>query len=168
MRKKTITVNGVQVTAYEDGSVERMVYGELRRDFGCTNSEGYKLMRLGGKITRVHRVVAQAFLPDFREDLEVDHKDGNKIDNRPSELRMRTRKGNSRGHQNARVGVSSKYRGVSWFKGRGCWQGFIRVNRKQKWLGYFTEEIEAAEAYNKAAIKCGYSKEALNIIPTTF
>lgn len=46
---------------------------------------------------------------------------------------------------------SSKYKGVSWFKNLNKWVAKIRVNGKDKHLGYFVDEDKAAEAYNEAA-----------------
>lgn len=53
--------------------------------------------------------------------------------------------------------TSSKYRGVSWYNITQKWRSCIKVNGKQKSLGYFNNEKEAAKAYNKAAKK--YFKE---------
>lgn len=43
---------------------------------------------------RVHRVVAQNFLGNIPNGIEIDHKDGNRINNRLSNLRMVTRSEN--------------------------------------------------------------------------
>jgi hypothetical protein len=48
---------------------------------------------------------------------------------------------------------SSKYFGVSFSKQKNKWIAVIVVNKKQTNLGSFEDEIEAAEAYNKAAIE---------------
>ena len=56
-----------------------------------------------------------------------------------------------------RHGSTSKFRGVSWFKRDACWRAWIKYQQKQKHLGYFHNEIEAAKAYNEAAKK--YFKE---------
>ena len=48
---------------------------------------------------------------------------------------------------------TSGYKGVSWNKNAKKFGASIRVNGKSKHLGYFGDVIEAAKAYNKAAIK---------------
>lgn len=48
---------------------------------------------------------------------------------------------------------SSKYKGVCWHKKFKKWQAYITVNNCRKYLGYFKNEIDAAESYNKAIEK---------------
>ena len=50
---------------------------------------------------------------------------------------------------------TSSYRGVSWHKARKKWQVFIRVDGKQKTIGSFSDEVEAAHAYDAYAIANG-------------
>lgn len=57
---------------------------------------------------------------------------------------------------------TSIYRGVHWYKSRNKWQAKIMVNYKHKTLGYFYDEIEAAEAYNEAALRFHGEKAKLN------
>lgn len=46
--------------------------------------------------------------------------------------------------------MRSKYDGVTWHKRSERWRAYIYINGKQKSLGYYDDEIEAAEAYQKA------------------
>jgi hypothetical protein len=48
---------------------------------------------------------------------------------------------------------TSQYRGVSWNRHRGYWTAFIMVNRKLYRLGGYDDEIEAACAYDEAALR---------------
>ncbi len=57
---------------------------------------------------------------------------------------------------------SSGYRGVSWKKQRGVWAANIHIQGRQKHLGVFTSEQDAARAYNAAAIEYYGDKAVLN------
>ena len=95
----------------------------------------------------IHVLVAIAFLghvPDGHK-LVVDHyPDKTKTNNNLSNLRLVTNRGNL-----SRRGGSSNYVGVSWFKRDSKWKSQIRINGKIKYLGLFTNELEAHEAYQK-------------------
>jgi hypothetical protein len=47
-------------------------------------------------------------------------------------------------------GTTSRFMGVYWEKRRKKWVATININSKLKHLGYFTCELEAADAYRKA------------------
>ncbi len=83
---------------------------------------------------------------------KVDHKNGNKLDNRKENLRLSTHSQNgcNRGKQ---VNNSSGLKGVTWNKERLAWHAQIGVRGKRIHLGYFSNPGLAAMAYNHAAIK---------------
>ena len=83
-------------------------------------------------------------------DLYVDHKNGNGIHNYKSNLRFVSKNQNQ---YNRRIqdDCNSKYKGVAIKKNR--FQSRIMVNNKPINLGYFSDEIEAAKAYDNAAKK---------------
>ena len=170
---KTIEVNGVQVTCYADGSVEKIDRrsGKPSRHFGSNvgfkgGSGGgqYKAIGIAGKLKKTHRLIAEAFLHDYSEDLDVDHINNERSDNRVENLRMVTRGENLRAKRKKFEGASSQYRGVSWNKEKCCWRASLYNNSKRKHIGYFDCEHEAAIAWNKAAFGAGYLPEAMNEI----
>tara|TARA_R110000796_G_scaffold150874_1_gene267480 strand:- start:72 stop:563 length:492 start_codon:yes stop_codon:yes gene_type:complete len=116
-------------------------------------SSGYKDVHLsyGGKTkTRnVHQLVAIAFLNHIPcgMKLVVNHINFNRTDNRLDNLEIVTQRENS---NLKHIKSSSEYVGVHWYKQRKKWKASIRLNGKRKHLGYFTNELEASEAYQKA------------------
>lgn len=94
----------------------------------------------------------------------VDHANGNRLDNRASNLRIATYAQNSanRGPDRRRGGKSSEYKGVSWNRERQHWRAYIHVNGKTTALGSFSEEKDAARAYDRAAIEAWREFARLN------
>lgn len=72
------------------------------RNFGITkllkqsyDKDGYKNVNIYQKKYRTHRIIAMAFLNDYSEDLQVNHKNGIKDDNKIENLEMVTNQQNS-------------------------------------------------------------------------
>lgn len=114
----------------------------------CTSFSGKR------KTLRLHRVIMDA--PDG---IDVDHKNGNGLDNRRENLRLATRSQNK-----ANVGLPltniSGRKGVSWHRATGKWRAQIWFGERHIHLGLFTDLDEAARAYDRAAIEC-YGEFAL-------
>jgi hypothetical protein len=125
------------------------------------SSTGYHRVASEGGERYVHRIVARQYLPDWDASLEVDHVNGDKLDNRVENLRMATKSQQAIAFQSPRGG-SSKYRGVSFNKEKRKYEAYITLNGATKKLGYFADETMAARAWNEAAIKLGFKAEALN------
>ncbi len=87
----------------------------------------------------------------------VDHINGDKLDNRRSNLRLATRLDNEANKRKrltqAGGAPSSRWKGVSKVKDgrKKCWRSTLTYEKQQKHLGSFFTEREAAEAYNTAA-----------------
>ena len=82
---------------------------------------------------------------------QTDHRDHNGLNNQRDNLRRAT---GSQNLQNTRkrAGASSSYKGVSWDKVNNKWLARICVSGKQCNLGRYIEEVDAARAYDAAAI----------------
>jgi len=166
MKSRTIEVNGVEVTCYEDGSIEKIDgrSGKPVRTLGVAGKSRYPQSVIGSKQTKTHRVIATAFFGEIPDGMTVDHINGVRSDNRVENLRLVSHKQNMRGFCTKSKGKSSQYRGVCWTKGPQKWKAAIRVDDSYKSLGYHHDEDAAARAYNAGAIKYGFALEALNDI----
>lgn len=84
----------------------------------------------------------------------VDHINGNGLDNRRINLRKSNHRTNAMNRKKLRKNKESIYKGVFIQKqtNKGGWLSRIVVNGKQKYLGTFVLEKDAAIAYNEAAI----------------
>lgn len=121
----------------------------------------YVYVRIGGRSYRAHRLAWLLTYGEWPED-QIDHINGDKADNRIGNLRSSTNQENHQAFRKTRSGSSSKYRGVSWLNHKGKWAVYISAYGKQKFVGYFGCELEAARAYDKKAEELGYAEEALN------
>jgi phage-related protein len=101
----------------------------------------------GGKIKfLMHRVIMNA-----KKGQEIDHIDGNGLNNQKSNLRFVTRTQNQMNRIVQQVNNHSGFKGVCWDNKRGKWLAQIRVKTKTKFLGHFTNAEDAGKAYDDSA-----------------
>lgn len=105
--------------------------------------EGYPKKTVG--ILFMHRVILNA-----PSGTEVDHINGNRLDNRRSNLRLCTRRQNLQ-NSRKRDNSSSLYKGVYFDKSRNKWQAYIDGPHGRIHLGRFSQETDAARAYDEKA-----------------
>lgn len=111
----------------------------------------YATSKINGKTIQMHRLIMQA-----PKCILVDHKDRNGLNNIKENLRFCTYSQNLMNSHKPNGAVSSKFKGVVFDSENGirktCWKASICINGKRINLGRFRTEIEAARAYNEAAI----------------
>jgi hypothetical protein len=108
----------------------------------------------------MHRVLCPA-----PKGYEVDHINGNKLDNRKSNLRVATRQQQLFNRRANTKNTYSKYKGVYWSKEKRLWRALIKKNGVSRHLGYFESEIDAAIAYNTKALELFGKFARLNSVP---
>ena len=131
--------------------VDKDDYSECKEYTWGTDGHGYIQASLGieynCKMIYLHRLVAKT-----PKDSYTDHVNGNKLDNRKCNLRICTCAENGR-NSRIKTNRSSKFKGVHLDKKWNKWVVRIRTDTGRIVVGSFYDEIEAAKAYDLAAIK---------------
>jgi hypothetical protein len=128
--------DGALVGAYKWYIFDQARYG-CGRSVYATTSRGVKM----------HRLIIGA-----RGGVSVDHVNHDGLDNRRANLRLCRGSQNGANSQLA-INNTSGYKGVSFSIARCKYEAKIQVMRKSIFLGRFGTAIEAAHAYDQAAVK---------------
>ena len=133
------------------GNVKSLKFNKERILKAAIGSSGYLAVTLTKygiqKRNQTHQLVATTFLghtPNGFKGLIIDHVDNNPLNNKVENLQLTTTRHNL---SKDRKGGSSEYVGVSWNNAANKWTARILIDGKRKFLGYFTDELDAAEAY---------------------
>ncbi len=92
------------------------------------------------------------YLMNPTSDQQVDHIDGNPLNNQRSNLRLCTNQQNNRNVGKRRDNTSG-HKGVTWHVKNAKWRSRIQIDGKETHLGYFDDISDAAQAYKDAAAK---------------
>jgi hypothetical protein len=104
---------------------------------------GYALGWRDGKNILMHRLIMNA-----QTGQEIDHANGNRLDNRRANLRFVTR---SQNNANRRKPGPNRFKGIC--KARGLWLAQTKINGRPVFIGYFKTDVEAAKAYDAKAVE---------------
>lgn len=137
---KIVPLTQGKFATVDDEDFERVMQLKWRLD-----SKGYafRAQQINGKIVRIsmHRFIINA-----PEGIFVDHKDGDRLNNTKSNLRLCDLPQNAK---NRSPNKNKGFKGVN-FKDGG-WEAVIKADGKRIYIGYFNNEIAAANAYNHYA-----------------
>lgn len=106
----------------------------------------YSVFKKGGRRVYMHRLILKT--PDG---MVTDHINHDTLDNRKINLRNATDSQNRKNRRKARNNKSG-YKGASFNRRCSKWVANILIDGKYKHLGYFPTVIDAAKAYDAAAI----------------
>ncbi len=124
----------------------------------------------------VHRLVAQTYIPNPESKKEVNHIDGNKLNNNVCNLEWVTSSENNIHARDTglkvynlptlgiKKGKGSKYRNVTWEKARTKWIGAVRHNKKTYFQKRFNTEEEAALHVNWIIDELNLKDRPYNVI----
>lgn len=116
---------------------------------GGLSSNGYLYIKLDGVSYSAHRLAWFYVRGVWPED-KTDHRDLDRRNNRISNLRPATSSENTC-NSKLRSTNKSGLKGVCWLSRKQKWLATITKDRRQYFLGYFSEKEPAHEAYLRAA-----------------
>lgn len=87
---RKLTINDYEIT--EDGQIINKTNGHVLK--GQPNGKGYLRVSIGGQLTFIHRLVAEKYVPNPDNKEQVNHINGDKLDNRACNLEWVTNQEN--------------------------------------------------------------------------
>ena len=135
------------------GNVKSLRFNKERILKKCLDTDGYYRVGLysNNKLynKQVHQLVTISFLNHIPCGckLVVNHINFIRTDNRLENLEIITQRENV---NQKHLPSTSKYTGVSWNKNSKKWHSQIIIDKKRVHLGFFINEIDASNAYQKA------------------
>ena len=142
-----------ELLEYRDGALYwkkrqgKMKSGSLA---GTLGNHGYIAIKILGKHYLVHRIIFFMHNNFFPE--EIDHIDGNILNNKIENLRATNRNGNTRNRKVFSNNLSG-IKGVRWHKSAKKWEARLCCNKIPYSLGFFNTANDAKIALDKFRIE---------------
>ena len=118
---------------------------------GTLRKDGYIGIFINGTYYFAHRVIWVMHNGEIPNVLVIDHIDGDRSNNKLENLRVCTFQENhfNRGKQSNN---KSGFKGVSWHKQKQKWVAQIKIEGKNKFLGFFINPEDAYSKYCEMAL----------------
>lgn len=152
---------------YDKNEVEHTVLLD-KQDYDKVKDYNWRITKNKNKFyvnvsQRGHRSM-HSMLMGLDDDLIIDHKDGNPLNNRRSNLRMATYTQNAY-NTKIKPNNTTGYKGVFYVKSRNRYWAYIKADKKRYSGGFFKTAVDAAKKYNEMAVKYHGEFANLNLIP---
>jgi hypothetical protein len=153
---KKIPLSQGQYTLVDDGDFEWL---SKRKWYASKDYNTFYALREVQKNYKSKNLLMHREIMKAPKGMQVDHIDGNGLNNQKSNLRLCTPAQNQR-NRRLNKNNTSGYRGVCWFKDHAKWSAYFYIRRpddpkrsKRIHIGFFDDPIEAAHAFDKAVIE---------------
>lgn len=155
-KRNEITADRIrEVSAYNQdrglliATEARQPYIEAGKALGYLRRDGYWYIGVDGRQYLAHRLIWLHVHGEWPKHV-IDHIDGNKSNNRISNLRDVPRYVNQQNIRAPYISSSTNTLGVIWNKRDKRWYAVVTLNRKKRHIGMFTNKDDAVEAYLNA------------------
>lgn len=116
----------------------------IGQEAGSLTAKGYRGVKINERSYQAHRLIWIMAHGEIREDLQIDHINGVRDDNRIENLRLVTNQQNQ---------FNTRAKGYSWNTVVKKWLVRIGIDGGRKHIGYYDTEEEARTAYLEAKKK---------------
>ena len=117
---------------------------------GSKRPDGYVRVKVQGKLYLAHRIIWAMHNNSDPVNLEIDHIDGNRRNNKIENLRT-AKHGQNQANSPAYKNNKTGFRGVHWHKQHEKYCATVNLNKKRIHVGLFACPKEAAMAYDMKA-----------------
>jgi hypothetical protein len=155
---KLVSAEGVRVLLDYDQNTgvftwrtDRAPNAKLGAKTGRHDKYGYTKIKILGRVHLAHRLAWLHVHGEWPTG-EIDHINGDRADNRITNLRLATRSQNGCNTRRSSRNTSG-VKGVRWHKHARKWAAQIKANGRYRSLGYFDAIEDAAAAYRASALK---------------
>lgn len=145
----------IQLTQGKVALVDDEDFEYLNQWKWCINNKGKNLYAVRSDYSikgKSSCILMQRQIMNVNKGYVVDHVNQCTLDNRKINLRICTHTQNLH-NRGKNINNTSGHKGVTWCKRYKKWRSKIWLNSKCHHVGYFTNIMDAAKAYNEAAIK---------------